>query len=293
MPAVLPTARYYPRLSEIVTIDDLPEFLSFVEDGLNRIFDSIHYKNLQYSKSYRGDSAFYSLDIVSPSRIQFKLPFGINFVLNPDYSGGDSTISSFPITLQYQWEILAFLKQFQLSTFSFSLEDFYSLGLQVFRITDEQVLAHTFNYFVEPATPLITKYQQIVDDINGFYGFTQGNGNLLELPPNTEASIDAIVTAVKQHPQIDKSVSMLSFAVYVLDTGSIENTKDNLNRFYNKIVPEGIEAYIRKIIKPKAKATLELSAALEFPRNILKPVYDQFGNNPYNNTSGQPFSVIV
>lgn len=54
IPAVpVTTARYYPRLSEIITVDDLPEFLSFVENGLNSIFDKIHYKNLQYSKGYR------------------------------------------------------------------------------------------------------------------------------------------------------------------------------------------------------------------------------------------------
>lgn len=50
--------RYYSKLSEIITIEDLPEFLSFVQDGLNAIFDKIHYKNLQYSKSFRGDAAF-------------------------------------------------------------------------------------------------------------------------------------------------------------------------------------------------------------------------------------------
>ncbi|EDM33906.1 hypothetical protein PBAL39_05946 [Pedobacter sp. BAL39] len=59
------TKRYYPALSEVITVDDLPEFLHFAEDGLNALLDKIHYKNLQYSKSYRGDGAFYSLDIIS------------------------------------------------------------------------------------------------------------------------------------------------------------------------------------------------------------------------------------
>jgi hypothetical protein len=46
IPAVpVPAARYYPRLSEIITVDDLPDFLSFVEDGLNSIFNNIHYRN--------------------------------------------------------------------------------------------------------------------------------------------------------------------------------------------------------------------------------------------------------
>lgn len=69
VPAPVPAARYYPRLSEVITVEDLPEFLSFVQGGFNAIFDKIHYKNLQYSKSYRGDSAFYSLDIVSSNPI--------------------------------------------------------------------------------------------------------------------------------------------------------------------------------------------------------------------------------
>lgn len=149
IPAVpIPTARYYPRLSEVVAVDDLPEFLSFVQNGLNAIFDKIHYKNLQYSKGYRGDSAFYSLDIVTSTKLALPLPFGLGLVLNPDLDG-DTSISSFPITLEYQWEILAFLKTFSSSSFSFSLEDFYKVGLQVFRISEEQVIAHMLNIFVE------------------------------------------------------------------------------------------------------------------------------------------------
>lgn len=138
IPAVpVPTPRYYPRLSEVVSVDDLPEFLSFVENGINAIFDNIHYKNLQYSKGYRGDSAFYSLDIVTSKRLAVPLPFDLALVLNPDITGGDATISSFPITLEYQWEILAFLKTFSSASFSFSIEDFYKVGLDVFRISEE------------------------------------------------------------------------------------------------------------------------------------------------------------
>jgi hypothetical protein len=73
MPEPAPTARYYPKLSEIITVDDLPEFLSFVQGGLNAIFNKIHYKNLQFSKSFRGDAAFYSLDIVSREAIRLML----------------------------------------------------------------------------------------------------------------------------------------------------------------------------------------------------------------------------
>jgi len=34
----------------------------------------IHFKDLQYSKSPKGDAAFYSLSIVSPKRLALEIP---------------------------------------------------------------------------------------------------------------------------------------------------------------------------------------------------------------------------
>lgn len=167
MPSTPVANRYYPRLSEVITVDDLPEFLHFAQVGLDTLLDKIHYKNLQYSKSHRGDAAFYSLDIVSKN-IGIDLPFGLRFVLNPD-TDGDPAISSFPVTLQYQWEILAFLRSFNLQSFAFTSEAFYELGLQIFRVSDDQVLAHTLNNFVQPSSNTVTAYQQLITDINAIY----------------------------------------------------------------------------------------------------------------------------
>ena len=57
------TKRYYPPLSEAISLCDLLEFLHFAEEGLNILLDKIHYKNLQYSKSYHGDAPFCSMKI--------------------------------------------------------------------------------------------------------------------------------------------------------------------------------------------------------------------------------------
>lgn len=58
-------------------------------------------------------------------------------------------------------------------------------------------------------------------------------------------------------------------------------------------MPQDIEEYLRELLIPNARATLELSAGLEFPRNILRPVYDELGNNPFNPAdTGTPLTVI-
>lgn len=273
IPAVpISTARYYPRLSEIITVDDLPEFLSFVQDGLNSIFDKIHYKNLQYSKGYRGDSAFYSLDIVTSQKLAIPLPFDLSLVLNPDLKNGDSAISSFPITLEYQWEILAFLKTFSSSNFSFSVENFYAVGLQVFRISEEQVIAHMLNIFVE-AKDGKTKYEQLLSDINQCPEIAQDQTfQELKFPSDAQQSIESVVNLIAGNSKITKSISLLLFAVYILKSDDLSETKQKLQEFYNIIAPDGIEAHIKRIITPKAKATLELSAGIEFPQNILRPI---------------------
>jgi hypothetical protein len=271
IPAVpVPTARYYPRLSEVITVDDLPEFLSFVQDRLNTIFDKIHNKNLQYSKGYRGNSAFYSLDIVTSKRLEIPLSFDLALVLNPDIKDGDATISSFPITLEYQWEIMALLKTFSSSSFSFSIEDFYKVGLDVFRISEEQVIAHMLNIFVEPADA-ISKYEQLLADINSLCQFTSSpEYDELEFPVGIEQSIESVTDLINSHPGIIKSIPLVLFAVYILRS-DLDDTKQKLQKFYNIIAPDGIEAHIKRIITPKAKATLALSAGIEFPQNILRP----------------------
>ena len=91
--------RYYPSLSELFQIDDLPESLSFIQDSIGKILSSIYYKNLQYSKSPDGSSGQYNLDVISRERIELELISGIKLVVNPDSSGD---FSSFPISVQYQ-----------------------------------------------------------------------------------------------------------------------------------------------------------------------------------------------
>ncbi|MFC0514548.1 hypothetical protein ACFFGT_10060 [Mucilaginibacter angelicae] len=256
--------RYYPKLSELITIDDLPEFLSFVEDGLDGLLDHIHYKNFQFSRSPRGDSAFYSLEIISKN-IGINLPFGLRFVLNPD-EDGDSSISAFPVSLQYKWEILAFLRSFTFPAFAFTPEAFYDLGLQVFRVSEDQVLSHTLKFFLDPSLTSMEKFQELVEDINALYPDAN-----LTLPANQESTISSVIALIKQNVHIPKGISALMFVLYLTD-GDLTKTREKVLAFYELLVPDGIEDYVKNLITPHVKATLTLSAGIEFPTNVLQPV---------------------
>ena len=109
-----------PALSQLIGVDDLPDFLSFIKENIQSVFNNIYYKNYCTTENITGSSAFYRLDIVPRTRLSQELfGSGLSLILNPDYE--DSTVSSFPITLFWQWEILRYIRNFNLNTFSYIL----------------------------------------------------------------------------------------------------------------------------------------------------------------------------
>ncbi|WP_298515762.1 hypothetical protein [uncultured Kordia sp.] len=274
--------RYYPKLSSVVNTDDIPDILGFIKDGIVYLFDKIHYKDLQYNKSPRGDAAFYSLSIVS-QRLDIELPStGIYLVLNPD--ADDATISAFPITVEYEWQVLAYLRDFNLDNFSFSPQEFFEIALRVLNISEEQAIANFINTFTEPIDDTTTNLEQFVNDINA------ANSDLNLLTPTQETKLTDVVSEI--HAQTQKYATLIGFITYILKN-DLNETKVKLKEFFRSLLPQDIEEYIKNILIPKARATLTLSAGIEFPRSILKPVYDEFGVNPCDNSlMGEPLTEL-
>ncbi|MCQ9637798.1 hypothetical protein MP478_00180 [Chryseobacterium sp. WG14] len=258
------THRYYPRLSSVITKDDIPDILGFIKDGVTNLLDKIYYKDLQYSKGPKGDSAFYSLSIVS-KRIDIEIPgTGIALVLNPDLENNDSKISAFPITVEYQWKILAYLRYFSLGNFSFEPQQIFEVALRVLNVTEEQAIAHFVNTFVSPTDQNITPLMQFVKDINA----SQNLGLTL---PSDATTVTEVVQDIF-NKSAGKYASLVGFATYLL-TNDLQETGNKVKIFFKSLLPQDIDEFIKEVVLPKFKATLMLSAAIEFPRNILTPVY--------------------
>lgn len=48
------TLIYYPAITDIVSADDLPEFLSFLKTGLETVLSKVYYKDYYFSKNISG-----------------------------------------------------------------------------------------------------------------------------------------------------------------------------------------------------------------------------------------------
>ncbi|MBT2622509.1 hypothetical protein [Chryseobacterium sp. ISL-6] len=255
----IPTSQpYYPQLSSLITLDSIPSELGFVKNLSQNIFKSVYYKDYQTSSSLLGDSAFHSLNIVSKERIQFDLIYGLKFILNRDFQ--NNNISSFPVTVQYNWPILAYISQFNLDNFSFSPKEIFKVAMKSLNLTDEKVINEAINIFINSNGNSI---QQFVNDINSSLG--------LSIPSPTLSYNMLKDLADSLNSLYEEGAMIAVFSTYILENGNLSQTKSNLQRFFKNILPGDIEEYILNLIKPKALITLETSASIEFPRNILKP----------------------
>ncbi|WP_346986366.1 hypothetical protein [Chryseobacterium sp. POE27] len=257
----LPQKPYYPKLSDLITLDNIPSSLDFVKNLAQSIFAKLYYKNYQASISQAGDSAFYSLSIVPRDKIGFDLVYGLKFILNRDYD--DMNISSFPITVQYNWPILVNFSEFNLDSFSFSPQELFNVAVVSLNLTETTIISNAINIFTVTMGDVVNKF---VDDINDELAGS------LTTPIPYPTSVDRISELAES---IDNAylggTSLAVFFTYIFDSSSISNTKDNLNFFFEAIIPININEYIQEIITPNALVTLETSASIEFPRNILKP----------------------
>lgn len=258
---------YYPAITDIVKVDNLPEFLSFIKTGIENILDKVYYKDYYFSKNISGSDAFYSLTIISKTKIAIELPgTEIYLVLNPDFADGD--ISSFPFTLFWHWEFLRYIRNFNISGFSFSLENFFNLALQMFGLSEVTALEIAVNAIVIPDSNSISNFSQLVNDINTLYGSS------IVIDEFSENRYDDLIIAVRA---INKEVFPTIFGLYIVSNDNLEEGKQKLNTFFSAFVPYDLETYVKDILIPKIRATLHLSAAIEFPRKILMPYKKENG----------------
>lgn len=275
--------RYYPKLSEIFDPKNLPESLSFLQTQLDKLLASLHYKNFQYSSSSNGDSAYYSLDIISRNRISLDVAGGLKLVLNPDLNNG---VSSFPVSLQYQWEVLSFVRNFNLSSFDYSADSFFKLCVNLLNLTEVELVRLIVESIVVVEEENVTEYQQILNDVNTHYT------SALTFREDQSECAENVVDIIENELSEQGSVFTILFNTYIFNI-DFQIAKKRLELVLQSIFPTGFEQYIKNILIPKIQARLFLSAAIEFPRNFLTPVYDENGNNPYDeNDLGTPYAII-
>lgn len=109
---------FYPSLGNLISLDQLPEALSFLEEPADKLLSSLFFKDYFQSFSPSKDVGYLSLTIVGGKSLGFEFPgTGLKFLINPPRTLG-TVGSNFPIDIRYSWQLLKFVNDFKLSGFS-------------------------------------------------------------------------------------------------------------------------------------------------------------------------------
>ncbi len=177
-------------LSNIISIDNLPEQLSFISDGLNTVFDNLYYSDLEVFEDLRGQNISYTLNLVANHKLALSLPgTGMSLVLNPGYNNVDGT--EFPLNVSIHKGIFAYLKDFDISSFNNAAASLLNITKKIIPLSNAEVIAIGISTF----TSGTNKIQQFSTDVNSKFNiFTPYNSTLSD-----GENFNNIVNYIKNH----------------------------------------------------------------------------------------------
>ena len=268
----MPSSIPYPKLSSVVKIEDLPEQLNFVKNGLHNVLDKIYFKDLIFAQKEYGGGKFYTITLIKYKRLGIDIPgTGFSIVLNPAPVGANDTGESLiPVSCSYDLPILNFIKEFKVSNFSFGNDAVYYLINKLFAIDYTELVLSAVDNFIDAATP----YNSFIDQLNSFYNLTGGSALPYPASTNPEIAANEIVTSINSNAvllsqDVDSPKAIYSGFIQNADAGI---TGDNLNALFFKRLGKSSHQFVRDLLIPKINATLFLSLGLEIPRNVFVPL---------------------
>jgi|GEM_PF-667684 len=260
---------FYPSVSTLVTIDDLPQELSFIQTGLSAVFDHVYFRDLQFTRSPKGDSAYYSLTLILNRSVGFTIPGAeIRIALNPDFETGSMT--AIPVTLEYEWKLLALLKKvkrFTVGGFSFNADAVFELLADITGVTKNDLLENALFQFTGATDPL-SAVNEFIDDANTRYGIAVPHTSLTDF----KAAIAEALLGVSI--EAEKDPFTIIYEVYI-ESITPEEALDRVKGLFAPFFEIDPVEKLKEILIPKINASLSLAPAgigIIFPRKFLTPL---------------------
>jgi hypothetical protein len=274
----MPVNPIYPVISDLLPLERIPSELEGVRTALESVLGQIYFKDFRVGQSYHGEAAYYSLTIISPGGLGLSIPFvqDLELVFNPTNTGS----TEIPITLDYRWEILKYINDFEFSTFDNSIKSILDVLLQLARVSKEEMVQELLATFFQDANSL----QSFVQQFNN----NQGTNLAIDesLSPNRQ-----LTDIINQIELGDVDLIEAIVRDYIEGDGfqeGLENINKVLGRWYGNITSDSIN----EILKIKFNVTLPyLSVGLQFPRKWLVPVDNQLEPLPDPNVSLLTFTA--
>lgn len=275
--------QFYPPLSSILSLQDLPEVLDFLREPLTDLFNKLYFRDLQTSKGPKGDSGFYSLTLIAYKRLSIEIPgTGIYLLLNPPMHDSLPGVTEIPVQLHYEWKVLRFARAFNLESFPYDPVSFFGLVTELLDVPDYSIVKAAIDSFAG-----VDNVDGFVDDANAALGLS------LAYPPAGTAigRVQAVMQAL--HTATNFPPIALLFPIYLHAPGSTSETLERLGTLFESFLGgQSVQDFVLNLLLPKIEASLGIGVGLEFPRSILMPLDETPGDN-YGKPLAEPAKTVM
>jgi hypothetical protein len=154
---------FYPRISDLLSIQSIPVYLQSILNIENGVLSNIFYRNLQFLNSADNSSSSHRIELILPNSIDLPIfNSGIDLVLNADPL--DPMNSTFILELEYTLPIKKYISTFQSIKSTLAANDILDLFSKAFNIDEINLLTNYIREFElnSDNDPIVT----FIDDIN-------------------------------------------------------------------------------------------------------------------------------
>ncbi len=269
------------QLSDLITIEDLPQELDFIRIGEESVLEGISTRDLT-SHSLTSQRIRYDLVLLLNKSVGFTIPWAdIKIVLNPNFNTGVWT--EIPISLEYEWKVLALLNNgddFSISDFAFDGKAFFDLLSA--RLEPNEILLKVLTRIVNKDDMLdeLGALNKFISDANAKYG----KSIPAAVAPYSIDVLSAFLDEVTE--SVEKDLFTISFEIYIKEE-STEDTLANVNHLFQDDFSIAPVDYIKSILLPDIDATLtlgETGIGIIFPRKYLVPLDEDNNLEPFPET---------
>ncbi|HEX5733178.1 MAG TPA: hypothetical protein VF131_10110 [Blastocatellia bacterium] len=263
--------KFYPLLTDILPLANIPNNLGFIKEGVEYLTSGIHYTDFHVEKSIHGDSAFYFVNLILLKKLGFEVPGtdGLALVLNPDLAANN--ITSIPISLSYQWDILRYAEGRSISDVITDPSVYFNLFLDLANTSEKELLREFVSVVIDDPDPVL----KFISDYNAVNAATQ-----IVLSPdfNVEEKIDIIVKHIED---LDQDIFEIVLSQLLSSFNSIDVAIEKTKRLFQSLIGAITEEDIERLLIPRVRASINsIRLALEFPRSVFQPLLPDGTINP-------------
>lgn len=260
------TNRYYPSLKNLFSEPfdkQMPSHFNYYDIWIKSLTQAVFYKDLQHSANPRGDASFQSMGLIFKRQNSFKLGnSGFELIVNKDKPDFSVPVN---IQMEQKFRILAYFRSFDPNAYDpKNFKQKYELGLMIFNLSEEQVLAEFINRYISDWNDKKkTAIQRLTDDLK-----KEAKVKIVVDEKNDKSLLKSIVTQVYQ--QTNKYCSSVLYDIYI-KTKDQKKEGENFVGFFRKYANGNASDYIDEVVGYETTIAIPKGAlSVMIPKEILE-----------------------